>query len=84
MTRPIRYLEIPLSHDGIVRAQIPFGMRKEDFELLIKSLELWKERLVYDPPQYTIDQAAIDNEMTRYAGTGFAYIMKDDTRHDNL
>lgn len=47
MTTQMKRLEIPVA-DGCV-VTVPYPISEEDYELLIKTLELWKSRLTRNP-----------------------------------
>jgi hypothetical protein len=43
MTQGLRYLSIPLE---IGEAPVPLGMSKDDWEMFINTLKLWKSRIL--------------------------------------
>lgn len=45
--QPKRYLEIPFGVEaGTPSAYIPLGISEEDYDLLLKTLELWRPNIV--------------------------------------
>lgn len=44
--KPVTYLQIPTPDSGDNRAFIPLNMGEDNFNLLLASLELWKERII--------------------------------------
>jgi hypothetical protein len=62
MTQGLRYLSIPLE---IGEAPVPLGMSKEDWEMFINTLKLWKSRILKSPEESSPDADSALDELAQ-------------------
>ncbi len=60
MTQGLRYLSIPLE---IGEAPVPLGMSKDDWEMFINTLKLWKSRILKPSEESSSEADSVLNEL---------------------